>query len=96
MLDKTTFCEVIELIRQQIIFDRRISDTFKEAFGVKEECSYQDNRLVQALMKLLHVHFPKDKDGFCEIQHYCFFIEFGKIGNELMTAEELYDLLNSK
>lgn len=92
MIDKTTFCEVIELLRQQLIFDRRIGNAVSEAFGLDKEYSYQDNLLVQALMKILWFHFPKDKDGFCEIEHYCFLLEFGKIG-DIVAPEELYDLL---
>jgi hypothetical protein len=39
-------------------------------------------------MKLLQVFFPKDKNGFCEIEHY--YLEFGRINDqELMTAEDL-------
>jgi len=96
MIDKATFSEVIELIRQQILFDRRIGETIQEAFGVHQECSYKDNMAIQATMKLLQVHFPKDEHGFCPIEHYCFWIEFGKIGDELQTPEELYDFLISK
>ncbi len=92
MIDKTTFCEVIELLRQQLNFDRRIGETITEAFGINKVCSYKTNNAVLAIMKLLHVHFPRDKDGFCEIEHFCFILEFGK-NDELMTPEELYDLL---
>lgn len=95
MIDKTTFCEVIEMLRQQMIFDRRIGESIQEAFGVQHECSYRDNLLVQALMKMLWIHFPKDEDGHCEIEDYCFILEFGKIGN-IITAEDLYDSLTQK
>jgi len=55
MIDKTTFCEVIELLRQQILFDRRIGETIQEAFGVEKKCSYKDNMAIQAIMKLLQI-----------------------------------------
>lgn len=96
MIDKTTFCEVIELLRQQILFDRRIGETIQEAFGIPKKCSYKDNMAIQAIMKLLQIHFPKDEHGFCEIEHYCFLLEFGKIGDELQTSEEFYDFLMIK
>jgi hypothetical protein len=35
MIDKITFCEVIENLRQQIYFDRKIGDILKEAFALK-------------------------------------------------------------
>jgi hypothetical protein len=41
-------------------------------------------------MKLLQSFLPKDKNGFCEIEHYCYYLEFGRINDqELMTAEDL-------
>jgi hypothetical protein len=47
-------------------------------------------------MKLLQVFF-KDKDGFCEIEHHCFYLEFGNIsGENLITSEDLYDKLVSQ
>lgn len=95
MIDKTIFCEVIELLRQQMIFDRRIGETIQEAFGIHHHCSYRDNLVVQALMKLLRIYFPKDENGFCEIEHYCFILEFGKL-DKLITAEELFDFLTAK
>ena len=98
MLDKTIFCEIIELLRQQMIFDRNVGIAIKEAFGVRQEnVSYEDSSVIKAIVKLLQVHFPKDKDGFCEIEHYCFILEFGKLENgEVMEPEELYDLLISQ
>jgi len=95
MIDKTTFSEVIELIRQQILFDRRIGETIQEAFGVHQECSYMDNMAIQAVMKLLQVHFPKDEEGFCRIEFYCDCLEFGRTteNSDEVTAEELYEVL---
>jgi len=94
MIDKTTFCEVIEMLRQQMNFDRRIGDTIQDTFGVQKECSYSDNMARQAIIKWFKVHFPKDEHGCCEIEYYCLFVEFGKQENgEIMTPEELYDSL---
>lgn len=96
MIDKVIFCEVIELLRQQLYFDNRIGETIQEAFGVEKKCSYRDNMAIQAIMKLLQVYFPKDEHGFCEIEHYCFIIEFGKTNDGgVMTADEFYDFLTN-
>jgi hypothetical protein len=96
MIDKLIFCEVIENLRQQIYFDRKIGSVIKEAFGSEGACSYNDDLAVKAIMKLLQIFFPKDEHGFCEIEHYCFDIECGKIGEkELITPEDLYDRLMS-
>lgn len=95
MITKTTFCNVIEKFRQQMYLDQKNGEIIQEMFGCNTRCSYRDNFLVEAIMELLWVHFPKDEDGFCAIEHYCLFLEFGKIGEDLQTPEELYDLLIS-
>jgi len=92
MIDKTTFCEVIELLRQQILFDRKVGENIQEAFGIHTKCSYMTNKAVLAIMKLLQFHFPKNEGG-CKIEFYCFFMDFGDDGETIMSAEELYDTL---
>lgn len=97
MIDKITFCSVIENLRQQMYLDRKYGETIQEMFGCGSRCSYNDDLLVKSLISLLQIHFPKDEDGFCAIEHYCFFIEFGKFDEkDLMSAEYLYDKLISK
>lgn len=97
MISKELFCEVIELLRQQILFDKQSSENIKEMFGVVQKCSYRNDFVIKAIMKLLRVYFPKDEDGHCQIEFYCFCAEFGKEENgEIITAEELYDLLTKK
>jgi len=97
MITKETFCTVIENLRQQMYLDQKFGESIQEMFGSGSRCSYNDNLLVKSLMTLLQIHFPKDEDGFCVIEHYCFFIEFGKFDQkEIISAEDLYDQLISK
>lgn len=97
MIDKKTFCSVIENLRQQMYLDQKFGETVQEMFGSRSRCSYNDNLLIKSIMSLLQIHFPKDEDGFCRIEHYCFFIEFGKFDEkEIISAEDLYDQLISK
>src|SRR6188768_511946 len=96
MIDKTTFCEVIELLRQQILFDNESAENMREMFGIVQKCRYKNNFVIKALMKMLNFHFPKGEDDFCPIEHYCFFIEFGKQEELVITPEELYDSLVNK
>jgi len=50
---------------------------------------------IQAVMKLLQVHFTKDEGGFCRIEFYMDCLEFGRTteNSDEVTAEELYDVL---
>lgn len=93
MISREIFCQVIENLRQQVLFDRKHGETIAEMFGIKTPCSYNDNLLVKSIMTLLHVYFPKEDDGFCKIEFYCDFLEFGKGSDEIIEASELYDTL---
>lgn len=92
MISKEIFCEIIENLRQQYYLDRKNGENIAEMFGIKSQCSYNDNLLVRSTMDLLQIYFPK-VDGFCRIEFYCDCLEFGKGSDEYISAEELYDTL---
>lgn len=97
MIDKITFCIVIENLRQQIYLDRKYGEAIQEMFGCGSSCTYKDDLAIKSAIMLLHIFFPKDENGYSEIEHYCFILEFGRIDSEyLITAEELYDRLISE
>ena len=94
MINKETFCAVIENLRQQYYLDQKFGESVQEMFGSGSRCSYNDSLLFQTVMTLLRVYFPKDADGFCMIEHYCMIIEFGKTESDgIMSAADLYDEL---
>ena len=94
MIDRITFCRIIENLRQQMYLDKKNGENIAEMFGVnsKSQCSYNDNLLVRSILDLLQIYFPKT-DDFCRIEFYCDCLEFGKGSDEVITAEELYDTL---
>ena len=96
MINQETFCSVIENLRQQMYLDQKFGETVQEMFGSGSKCSYNDNLLVKSIMSLLQIHFPKDDDGFCKIEFYCDFLDFGKGSDEIITAEDLYYSLTLK
>ena len=96
MIDKKTFCAVIENLRQQMYLDQKFGETVQEMFCSGSRCSYNDNLLVKSIMSLLQIHFPKDDDGFCKIEFYCDFLDFGQGSDEIITAEDLYYSLTLK
>lgn len=97
MISKEIFCQVIENLRKQMLLDRKNGKIIQEMFGCGSRCSYDDNLLVKSIMLLLQVHFPKDEDGFCRIEYFCEFMEFGKFeSNEIISAEDLYETLISE
>ena len=48
---------------------------------------------ILSIMKYLHGFFPRCENGFSDIEHYCFFIDFGKDGVSYESPEELYERL---
>jgi hypothetical protein len=54
-----------------------------------------DNMFRKRALDLLQGWFPRDENGFCEIEHYCFFTNFGKENSEseYISPEMLYNKL---
>jgi hypothetical protein len=95
---KDVFISSIESIRLQTAKDMSNADIVGQIFNIDAIGTYDNSLVTKAVIALLQVHFPKDENGFCEIEHYCFDMNFGKIGNqELITTEDLwYQLTKDK
>lgn len=98
MIGKALFIESIEAIRLQMAYDTAKSEALAEVLNMDEATFplYDNSLLIKAVINLLRASFPRDANGFCEIDHYCFDMNFGKISKqELITPEDLWDRLNS-
>lgn len=98
MISKKLFCSVMERLMMQIIQDKEIGSFFYVSAGsnLSGICSYDNKRIITALIDLLHEYFPKDENEFSEIEHFVFELEFGKPikeGLETETFEQLYKRL---
>lgn len=98
MIEKNLFCSVMERLMLQILQDKEIAGFFYINSGstLQATCSYNNKHVITALVDLLHEYFPKDKEGFSEIEHYIFNLEFGKPlteKDEVETFEQLYKRL---
>lgn len=90
------FSSIIESIRLQLHKDREHAENLSAALNIESaHVPLHDNSLlIKSLISLLQLQFPK-KDSFCEIEHYMFDMNFGKIGDqELVTLEDLWDRLH--
>lgn len=91
---KEVFISSIEAIRLQQHKDSLSADLIGKVFNTDSVNPYDTSLVTLAIIQLLQVFFPKDENGFCEISHYCFDMNFGKIdGMELITPEDLWDRL---
>ena len=94
-LPKDVFISTIESLQLQVSRDVDASNAISKVFAT--DAVYDNSLLIMATIKLLQVFFPKDENGFCEIEHYCFDMNFGKIGSDdLITPEDLWDRLDNK
>ena len=101
MIEKKLFCEVLESIMLQMLQDKEIGSYFivnSSMNGVGENVTivYNTNRVVLSCVKLLQQYFPKDENGFCEIEHFIFNLEFGKPlkeGLDIESFEQFYSRL---
>lgn len=91
---KEVFISSIEAIRLQQYKDSLSADLIGKVFNTDDVNPYDTSLLTITIIQLLQVFFPKDESGFCEISHYCFEMNFGKIdGMDLITPEDLWDRL---
>jgi len=93
LLPKEIFISTLDCLREQTLKDIDASIAISKVFAT--DAVYDNSLLIRATIKLLQVFFPKSENGFCEIEHYIFDMNFGKIGSDdLITSEDLWDRLN--
>jgi hypothetical protein len=98
MIEKQTFIEAIEAMRIQYEKDKNYSYSIGEIFSTSDCNLYDNENLYKKIIELLRVWFPVDENGFCEIEIYCFQMNFGKPSkdSEWETPEMLYERLITK
>lgn len=97
LLTQEHFVSTIDAIRMQLHKDCTYADAVCSLFNTDSIGPYDNSLLIKQLISLLQMYFPRDKEGFCDIEHYCFELNFGKCGDqELVTAEDLYHRLIQK
>jgi len=97
MIKKELFISVINNIRNQSIQDATNMKIVSEAFQIENvgDVLMSNDKLFRSIVSLLQVWFPRDENGFCEIEHYCYDNNFGKptIESEYISPEMLYNKL---
>lgn len=95
-MNKEIFISVIEAIQQQTILDYDISDSLSRICRVTVPV-YDNSFLLNSLKGIILFHFNNQKEVLSEIDHYCFFCNFGRIekgdGVLIETPSQLYDRL---
>jgi hypothetical protein len=96
-ISEEKFISAIESIRSQIAKDKLSSDLIEQVFPGSEISMYDNSSVIKAVISLLRVWFPVDSDGFCELEHYCFDLDFGKHAEGgYLSSYEFYKKLKSK
>jgi hypothetical protein len=90
MISRDLFIQVIENLRKQYYQDKEYVDGLVSLFGEHPFSAYDNWKLYESVFLMLRTWFPVDEDGFCAVEHYCWFCEFGKVG-DYKDAGVLYD-----
>lgn len=94
-ITKEQFTEAISALETQFRQDRKNVDLIGQIFGTEEMTGSYDNSLLsKTIIGLLRNYFPVDENGHCDIEHYCYVMNFGKIGDEYESPEELFTRLH--
>jgi hypothetical protein len=89
MITKEIFVGAIDSIREQMTTDKLNSSVLTEMFPGSELSTYNNSLLIKGILDLLRLWFPRE-DGFCELEHYCFDLDFGRGAEETETTEMFY------
>lgn len=92
MINKEQFVKLIDALNKQYVEDVAYSNMLSAVLNVS--CNpYNNSILSNSIIDLLRDYFPK-QDGFCEIEHYCYYHNFGRVETDdeviVETAEEFY------
>ncbi len=90
-ISKEDFLQVIEHLHQQYLQDKEYVYGISALYGT-DMPFYDNSHLLKSSLELLRLFFPKDENGFCDIEHFCYVCEFGKIG-DVKDVEELWGVL---
>lgn len=95
-ITEDVFVSAIEAIHLQTRKDIEHASALEDVFKIQDVSCYDNALLFKTIIELLQVHFPR-VDGFCAIEHYCFELNFGKVGeDELITVGDLWHELTKK
>lgn len=89
MIEKELFCETLQVLQQQMAYDKKTSEILAEAF-LCEVTLYDNSLLIKQIINLLGMWFDVE-----EINHYVFDLNFGKPSSdsECETYEQFYKRL---
>ena len=90
---KNEFLEIIKALQDQQDIDIYKADSIGKAIGCTLH-TYDNSRLVNQLFKTLHKQFPP-KNDFCDIQHFCYELNFGRALSPVKTIEQLWEELQN-
>lgn len=93
-ISKQHFVGIINSLQAQFEHDRKFNDKICGLFkGIEISGAYDNSILINAIFSLLRESFPKEDCEDCELEHYCYVLNFGKCGDEYESPKQLYDRL---
>ncbi len=95
-MEKELFIETIEVIEKQQKIDEANTKHINKVFGGFIE-SYNNSLINNQIMKLLQAEYPTYPGGICDIEYFCFELDFGRKYKDGMVTQddEIVDLSTS-
>lgn len=94
-ITKEIFELTLESLQAQIDFDKQNSDLIGDVFKGDVGC-YDNSLLIKAIVGLLRLRFPVDEEGFCELDHYIFYLDFGRYEGGMTIGEFWEELISNE
>lgn len=82
MITEEQFSNAINTMFVQHNADKNNSKIIGEIFCTDNFNLYDNSELYKCIIDLLRFWFPKDENGHCEIEFFCFVCDFGSTNKE--------------
>lgn len=94
-ITKEIFFSCIEALRRQEEIDKNVELGMQTAFG--KDVTVDNSILKRQILDLLRLEFPRSENGYCDIEEYCYKLNFGFLnGEEKISLEELWFRVNEE
>lgn len=95
---KESFIALVDVLREQYDKDCAFSKKMGDLLNSKDIPPYDWDKVNRYLITQVQLMFPPNAEGFCEFEHYCYELNFGRDndGVVVLTAEDLWEKLNVK
>ena len=92
IINEIEFKAILSSLRAQYDYDAARAEKLSNIYG-SDVMPSDNTRLTNSLFRVLHLRFPPLRDGYCDIQTFCYDLNFGRSGVDIPLGADPIDIL---